>query len=489
MRLFVAEKPDVAKELSGYLGRKSGFTPKRGERSISVGDDVVTWALGHLLEQAPPDHYFPHIAKTEQNSKNGNFYWSAVPLPIIPSPFEYRPSENKDRAAQLAEIGKLMAKASVIYNAADLDREGQLIFDEIVEYFGMDGRKKIYRLLFSSLDDKSFDRAFASATEINNGDATIRRKGIAAKARSQADWLVGINGTRAMTLAHGSKSTGVMNVGRVIVPTLSIVVRRHLEIAEFKPKAFYTPVIELPDGTVMTWKKRNGDDLQGFDDEGRIIDRAVADRIVRQINDGLDGMITEAKSTEKSQEPPLPYSLPSIQSELSRKYGLTVDEITKACQKLYEKKMQTYVGTDCRFLPEAMHGEARDVLSGLRTQFSGMMNGVDISRKYKCWNDKKLTGDGAAAHHAIIPTGKTGMLESETERIVYDAVCRRYIAQFHPEYRYMSISLQSMFGNDEFSATARIPVSMGWKEIDGDDDGTDDHDSNNNDLKMKANGV
>jgi len=488
MRLFVAEKPDVAKELSGYLGRKGGFTPKRGERSISVGDDIVTWARGHLLEQVPPDHYFPHIAKTEQNSKNGNLYWSAVPLPIIPSPFEYRPSkEDKDRAAQLAEIGKLMAKAAVIYNAADLDREGQLIFDEIAEHFGMDGSKKIYRLLFSSLDDKSFDRAFA--TEINNGDAAIRRKGIAAKARSQADWLIGMNGTRAMTLAHGSKSTGVMNVGRVIVPTLSIVVRRHLEIAEFKPKAFYTPIIELPDGTVMTWKKRNGDDLQGFDDEGRIIDRAVADRIVRQINDGLDGTIIEAKSTEKSQEPPLPYSLPSIQSELSRKHGLAVDEITKACQKLYEKKMQTYVGTDCRFLPEAMHGEARDVLSGLRTQFSGTMNGVDIGRKYKCWDDKKMTGDGAAAHHAIIPTGKTGALESEAERIVYDAVCRRYIAQFHPEYRYMSISLQSTFGSDEFSATARIPVSMGWKDIDSDDDGADDHDSNNNDNKMKAKGA
>lgn len=466
--MFVAEKPDVARELAGYLSKKCGKPAKRGERYIEVGDDAVTWARGHLLEQAQPDEYFKHIARTGQNSKNGKLYWSAAPIPILPDPFIYLPSvEDRDRAAQLKEIGRLMKKADTIFNAADLDREGQLIFDEIIDYFKI--AKPTKRLLFSALDDASFDRAFSAPAE--NSDPGVRNKGLAAKARGQADWLIGMNGTRAMTLAHGNKEAGVMNVGRVMVPTLSIVVRRHLEIANFKPRAFYTPVVELPDGTVLTWKKRrDGGDMAGIDTEGRIVDRAVAEAIADAVNAGLQGNIIEAKAVEKSIEPPLPFSLPSIQSELSRKHGLPVDEITKACQRLYEKKMQTYVGTDCRFLPESMHGEARTVLAGLRGQFGQAINGTDLARKYKCWDDKKMTGDGAAAHHAIVPTGNAGAIESEAERIVYDAVCKRYIAQFHPEYRYKSITLQASFGADDFSAGARVPISMGWKTVEGDTD-------------------
>lgn len=462
MRLFVAEKPAVAIELAGYLAKKSGKPAKRGERFLDVGGDAVTWAIGHLLEQAPPDVYV-NIPKTDQNSKNGKLYWSAVPLPIIPRPFKYQPaSEDKGRVAQLDEIARLMKRADEIYNATDLDREGQLIFDEIVEYLQI--KKGVKRLLFSALNDVSFDRAFAGV--MDNAEPRIRNRGLAAKARGQADWLVGMNGTRAMTLAHGNKETGVMNVGRVMVPTLSIVVRRHLEIKNFKPRGFFTPIVTLPDGTILTWKnRREGSDMAGIDPDGRIIDRRVADAIVDSINAGLEGSITEAKSVDKSKEPPLPFSLPSIQSELSKRYGLTVDEVTKACQRLYEKKMQTYPGTDCRYLPESMHGEARDVLSGLRGQFGPALGGISLERKYKCWDNKKVEGDGAAAHHAIIPTGNSGSFDSEAERLIYDAVCRRYIAQFHPEYRYKSVSLRADFGADEFSASASIPVSMGWKTV------------------------
>lgn len=493
MILLVTEKPDAAKELAGYLSRKLKTTAVRSKRYIEVGDHIVTFARGHLLSQLPPDAYLTHIPMTPQNSKNGSLYWDKSHLPIIPAPFKYEPSAtDADRAAQLKEIGRLMKSADVIYNAADLDREGQLIFDEIADYFDITGKKKIMRIMFSALDDTSFDRAFAA--QIDNNHKSVKNKGIAAKARGQADWLIGMNCTRAATIAHRS-GKGAMNIGRVTTPTMAIVVRRFLEIQNFKPRAFYTPTIELADGTVLKWTRRiNSDGEPGFDEEGRIIDKSVADAIVRAINAGLNGEITESKSIEKSEEPPLPFSLPSIQSELSRKHGLTVDQITNACQSLYEKKMQTYIGTDCRFLPEAMHGEAKDVLSGLRSSFSKAVNTANLSKKYACWNDKKLTGEGAAAHHGIIPTGSTGVLENEAERIVYSAVCRRYISQFHEEYRYLSIMLKSTFGADEFTASATAPISMGWKEVeevdvDGKKSTLDESESSDdlNDLTNKSN--
>ena len=469
-KVFVAEKPDVARELSAFLGKKNAIAPKKEQRFISVGDEiVVTWARGHLLEQAQVDEYFPEIRKDASNSSNNRLFWSCVPLPILPKKFIYKPSaEDADRSAQLKEIGRLMRRATEIYNAADRDREGQLIFDEIVEHFEISG-KPIKRLIFSSLDDQALERAMATC--VDNSTPSVFNAGLAARARGQADWLIGMNGTRAMTLAHvppGSRG-GFLSVGRVMTPTMSVVVRRHLEIQNFKSSAFFVPVVELPDGTIMEWKSRSDGDATGLSVDGKIVDRTVADRIVRDINSGLEGEITESKSTERKEEPPLPFSLPSIQSELAKKYGLTIDEITKACQSLYEKKMQTYVGTDCPYLPEAMHGEALSVLDGLRGgAFQRAIGGADIKRKYGCWDDKKLSGEGGAAHHAIIPTGNRGSLDSEAEKLVYQAVCNRYIAQFHPEHRYLSISLKAAFGSNEFSASAKAVLSNGWKDVDGD---------------------
>ncbi|EQD61116.1 DNA topoisomerase III, partial [mine drainage metagenome] len=163
----------------------------------------------------------------------------------------------------------------------------------------------------------------------------------------------------------------------------------------------------------------------------------------------------------------LPFSLPSIQTELSKKYGLTVDEVTKACQSLYEKKMQTYVGTDCRYLPESMHAESLTVLKGLNTKYSAFVGKADPGIKYACWDDSKVSGEGGAAHHAIIPTGQTGPIGSEAERIVYDAVCRRYLSQFHPEHKYLSLSVVGLFGQDEFKTTATVTLSQGWKVVEG----------------------
>ena len=272
--------------------------------------------------------------------------------------------------------------------------------------------------MFSALDTKSFDHAFENVAD--NFDPAIKNIGLAAMARGQADWLIGMNGTRAVTLSHKAGDVGVMSVGRVMTPTMSIVVRRHKEIASFRSKTFWTPVVDLGDGAVLTWSKSLADEGNpAIDGDGRIIDRAFAQAIVDEIERGLKGAIIDSKSVEREKEPPLPFSLPSIQSELSKRYGLSVNEVTKACQSLYEKKMQTYVGTDCRYLPESMHGEARQVLTGLGGAVSGLsapIRGADVSIKYGCWDDRMVSRLALASHLAVLPTSVLGRHVSPANR-------------------------------------------------------------------------
>jgi DNA topoisomerase-3 len=493
-RFFFTEKPDAGRELAAYLGKKARTEPQKAAngKSIIIGNDVVSWGIGHLLGLADSDHYF--AGRGLPVGKNGKIPWKNVPLPIIPTKFVMIPLEDDEprrgggRRGQLDEIGKLMMQANEIWNAGDPDREGQLIFDELRDYFEI--KKPIKRIIFSALNDDAFDKAFANVCD--NSSPKIANAGFAAYARSISDWLIGINATRAMTLSHSSFGDGTMNLGRVFTPVVAIVARRKKEIDNFVAEPIYTPVIKMPDGTVLTWNKRVGDPDQPGMKDGKIVSQSLAQQIVDNINRGLAGEIIESKSVEKHEQPPLPFSLPSIQAELSKKFGLQVEQITKACQSLYDKKMQTYVGTDCRYLPESMHSEAIQVLDGLRGKFSSFVGKANPSIKYACWDDSKMDGDGGiAAHHAIIPTGLVGKTEGDVEKLVYDAVCRRYLAQFHPEHKYLSLSIVSMFGQDEFKANATVTISPGWKLVENDNDDSDNSnqltDSNDqrNDNKNK----
>ena len=474
MRLFFTEKPDVGRNLAAYLSEKNKIKTElhSSRRYITIGNDVVSWAIGHLLGLAEPDHYY-RADKSLKRGSSGKILWSEIPLPIIPEKFANLPKDDEGggRKEQLKELGRLMKEASEIVNAGDKDREGQYIFDEILEYFDIKG-KPVKRLIYSALDKVSLDRAFAEISD--NTEPRFKNAGVAAMMRSRADWIIGMNASRAMSMNHRPDEGGVVNIGRVLTPTVSIVVKRQKEIENFKPSKFWTPVVEMPDGTILTWTRCLDEEVEGISD-GRIIDQALAEKIVKDINGGLAGRITESKSDQKSEQPPLPFSLPAIQYELSKKYGFSVDEITKACQSLYDKKMQTYVGTDCRYLPESQHSDASGILKGLNGSFGKIVQNADTSIKYKCWNDKMVSGEGGAAHHAIIPTGNTGSFGSEVEKVVYESVCRRYVAQFHPEHQYLSIVLTSEFGKHEFKATARITVSPGWKAIDGEFDGEAEH--------------
>lgn len=463
--LYITEKPDVGRALADFLARKAGTSAKKGDGFIEIpGVGDVTWCIGHLLEQAGMDFYLLPIAKKE-DIKDGKVRWKPEYLPCLPSKMEMLPSGDKKK--QIEVIRALVKKASEIIHSADRDREGQSIVDELLEHFGTKG-KPVRRLVFSALDDHSIADAMSKIE--SNDLPKFRNMGLASKARSWADWAIGLNATRICTALHSPG--GVVSVGRVQTPTLAVIVKRYMDVMNFKPVKFYVPVVTLPDGIVLEWRKMAGDEfVEGMDSEGRIIDEKLARRIVDKINAGTAGVVTDASSKEKKQAPPLPFSLDAIRSEMSRRHGLSVDQTTKACQSLYEKKMQTYVGTDCRYLPESMHGEALHVLKGLMS--TGLRHAAESATptiKYGCWNDSKIT-----AHHAIIPTGVAGKLDSEAEKLVYDAVCRRYLAQFHPEYKYLEARLEANYGGSMFSASRKDPVAMGWKAVENvvDDDQED----------------
>lgn len=467
-RVYITEKPSVGRALAEHLGIKKGY-----EGYIEVaGGDVVTWQIGHLLEQAGPDHYLPADKKGK---------WEMGTLPIIPSNWvKFPKSETDPRGApvlkngkpipskQLAVVVEQIKKADIIVNAGDIDKEGQLVADEVIEYAGFppDGSKKpVERVLLVALDPDSLSKALANKRR--NGEPEFVNRRLAAVGRSQADWLLGMNGTRAMTCKRPGQ--GVTSVGRVQTPTLGIVVKRDLEIEGFKPKDYFVPFIQIREGQAtreLLWQERlPGKSEEGLDETGRIIDRRLAEKIVENIRKSMQGQVENYTAKEVKDPPPLPYNLSALQIDMSKAYGFSANDVSKIAQNLYERhKMISYIGTDSRYLPESMHADGPAVLTKLSKMFGGkVMEGVQSAIKHACWNDAKVS-----AHHAIVPTGiTTGSLGPE-EKKVFDAIARRYIAQFHPHYVYRAHSLAGSFGEDRFGATWQEPLVLGWRAVNGD---------------------
>lgn len=469
--LWIPEKPSVARELTAAIARVKSASVTNASSAIKDGyfmlscGDAVCSVFGHMLQMLPPSRYFTK----EQNI-------DPMPhLPLIPDPFKFEPTpeRNKDGSVQMKNgkpvvskrfqlLEKLIKQAEVIVNGCDIDREGQLIFDELLGYLGRNPYgPDIYRTSIVSMTPEALDEAVRNLDK--NSDRKWALRGGAAATRQKMDWLLGMNASMAYQAVSGVRT---MSVGRVQTPVLGLVVKRDLEIENFKPQTYYVPIIMMADGTLMRWEKRHDAEGQpGFDANGRIIDRALAQGIVDQIKAGLAGTVTIAKQEEKSESPPLPFSMGSLQSEASKRHGLSVAQVTKAAQNLYEKhKAITYVGTDCRFLPEKMHDDAMTVLAGISNAFKVQAAGANPKLKSKAFNDNKVD-----EHFAIIPTGKLPSLGAadQAERMVYDTICTRYMAQFYPDYRALSAVLGIVFGQDEFRATATKALELGWKQIEG----------------------
>lgn len=468
-RLWLCEKPEMARSLAAGLCAALNLKELKGARGaihLSNGE-VVTYLIGHMLSLAPPEHYI----SADQREKG---VWSY--LPLLPSAFVKWPKdESRDKTKrttskyppvppsagpQLSLLCQLIRSAQTIVNAGDTDKEGQLIMDELLEYAGVDPYgSNVLRMYYS-------DPALSAIAENikllePNGAPRWRLKSAAAMAREQSDWALGMTASRAWRAVTGLRE---MAVGRVKTPTLALVVQRDREIEAFKAKDYFVPVITLSDGTEMRWfRRKDAAGKPGFDESGRIIDERLGQQICNAIASGMTGKVSLSETNRIVEKPPLPYSLSVLQSEASRRYGLSLKDVTNAATSLYQnKKMISYIGTDCQYLPTTVLADAKGILQGLTTTHQRLAIGADLNIQSHAFNDGKVE-----EHFAIIPTGTVAGPLDESERSVFDLICRRFIAQFYPDHEYDRQRLQALFGQDEFSSTAKTVVVEGWKLVEG----------------------
>lgn len=462
MKVYVAEKPSLGRAIAEQLMKRS---PKvdSGREFVAGADWAVCWAAGHIFEQVEPDYYIGQKFPGAKKNARGKFMWSFDHLPLLPESNEWAIRLVSDKSGLFSTIKKFVGKATVVVNAGDPDREGQLLIDEILDEIG--NKKPVKRVLISGYDELSVTNGIKN--ERDNSEFHGMRD--AAMARSRADWLCGMNFSRAATLqAQSNGYPETISIGRVQTPILGLIVQRHLEIQNFKPVDYFalTARMKVAGGEFAArWKPNEGQ--AGLDEEGRLLDRRVADQLNALVK-GKTGKIVEYSDEEKQEGPPLPFSLDKLQILASRKYGYKSDDVLAAAQSLYEKhKLTSYPRSDCQYLPAAQMDDAPMVFDAVKSnlQFdSAVLSQVDVKRKSRAWNDDKVT-----AHHAIIPTTQKANLSvlSQVERDLYDEICRRYLAQFMPNRRYRAVAATIDVCGQRFQATGNTTIHPGWKALYG----------------------
>lgn len=443
MRLIIAEKPSLARAIADALpGQVS-----REEGSLRVGDTRVSWCLGHLLEQAAPDAYDPRYKQ-----------WRLDHLPIVPEQWKLTPRHNA--RGQLKVLRTLLKQAKSVVHAGDPDREGQLLVQEVIDYLGWRG--PVARLLISDLNRPAVQRALERMEDNRSYQALYH----AAEARSRADWLYGINLSRAWTLTgRQAGHDGVLSVGRVQTPVLGLVARRDREIADFVPRPFYVlwADFQVEHGTVRAWWQP--DDRHSLDDQNRLLKREPAEALASRLPGAL-GRVATLDAQKKRQAAPLPYSLSALQVDAARRYKLSAKGVLDACQALYERhRLITYPRSDCRYLPQDHWPQARRALEGACAgdeTLSGWLGGADFSLRSKAWNDKQV-----GAHHALAPTGARPDFArlSASEANVFRLIVRNVLAQFYPplETREVKVDFEAL--EERFRAQGREILVPGWKPL------------------------
>ncbi len=462
MRLFIAEKPSLARAIADVLPKPH----RRGDGYIACGNDqVVTWCVGHLLEQAQPDSYDSRYAR-----------WNLADLPIIPEKWRLQPRPSV--AKQLKVIEGLLQQASVVVHAGDPDREGQLLVDEVLDYLHLpaEKRQQVQRCLINDLNPAAVERAVSRLRENREFIPLC----VSALARARADWLYGINMTRAWTLlGRNAGYDGVLSVGRVQTPVLGLVVRRDEEIENFVPKDYFevkahivTPKEErfvaswIPSDACEPWQ----------DDEGRLLHRPLADHVLERIN-GKPAWVTGYNDKRESETAPLPFSLSSLQIEAAKRFGLSAQTVLDCCQRLYEThKLITYPRSDSRYLPDEHFAGRHAVLNAIQAHQPDVSLPADFNadQKNRCWDDKKVD-----AHHAIVPTARASKVNlSDNEANIYALIARQYLMQFCPDAVFSKCVIDLDIGGGKFVAKARFLAEAGWrallgsKERDEENDGT-----------------
>lgn len=438
--LVLAEKPSVAKELARVLG-----CSRPGEGCFTGSKYIVTWALGHLVTLADPELYDNKYKK-----------WELETLPMLPEKMKLVVIKQTTR--QFNCVSKLLKSSEVneIVIATDAGREGELVARWIIMKSGV--KKPMKRLWISSQTDKAIKEGFANLKPSSAYDNLYR----SAQARAEADWLVGLNVTRALTCKYNAQ----LSAGRVQTPTLAMIVKREQEIRDHVPKDFYT-VRGYFQGLTATYRDKKGNT--------RFSDEAFAQSVVAAVK-GLPATVTELKKTYKSKNPPAAYDLTELQRDANKKFGFSAKKTLDIMQSLYEThKVLTYPRTDSRYITadvaQTLHERLRAVNYGAYRELAGrLIRAGGIQTKYIV-NDAKVTD-----HHAIIPTEEPAdfMRMSGDEKKIYDLVVRRFLAVLMPSYEYDETSVKIAVGKYEFFAKGNTVREPGWKSAYSDNSDNED---------------
>ncbi|MBR6953473.1 MAG: DNA topoisomerase 3 [Clostridia bacterium] len=431
--VVVAEKPSVGRDIARVLG-----CSQRGEGCLSGGGYVVTWAVGHLVTLQEPD---------EMDAKYKR--WSFDTLPILPEdiPLKVIPSSK----AQFAIVKALInaPETTSVICATDAGREGELIFRYI--YIMAKCKKPVQRLWINSMTDEAIRQGFADIRPGADYDGLFR----SARCRSEADWLVGMNASRAFTLRYDA----LLSVGRVQTPTLALLVRRRREIEAFKPEKYAVLMADFGDYRGMWFSPALSPDTH-------LKDKAAAEAIARRIK-GKTGVVAKAETARKRQAPPQLFDLTSLQREANQKLGFTADRTLKLAQELYEKhKALTYPRTDSRYLPPDMIPKVGETFRLLPPTYQQWVPLTQAEGKLRV-SPRTIDAGKVTDHHALIPTAHRVNPDSFSpdERALYDLVVRRTLAAFCPDLVYDATTVITRVEEETFRTRGRTVVEEGWRAI------------------------
>ena len=436
MKLVIAEKPSVAQSLAKVIGanqKKDGYMEGNGY--------IVSWCVGHLIELANPEHYDEKYKK-----------WRKEDLPIFPAPFSYQVTASTKKQYQV--LKDLMKRSDVdsLVEATDAGREGELIFRLVYKQAGC--KKPFERLWISSMEDKAIKEGFENLSPSADYDDLYE----AALCRERADWLVGINATRFFSTVYGQ----TLNVGRVMTPTLAMIVEREAEIKGFKPENFYT--VQMMVSSVVVTSKR-------------FKTKQEAEELVEKINAADKAKISKMETTTKTEKPPLLYDLTSLQRDANKYYGFTAQQTLDYTQSLYEKKLVTYPRTDSRYLTDDMDDSTARLCCLMKDKY-GYTKMVPISTK------QVLNSSKVSDHHAIIPTENVSDADySEIpsgEQKILGLVTARLLSSVGNPAEITEYALEVECAGEVFKAKSKCITSPGWhlledwilgkKQDDGEDD-------------------
>lgn len=441
MKVCIAEKPSVAREIAEVLGateKKNGYIEGNGYQ--------VTWTFGHLCTLKEPHDYTPDWKR-----------WSLSSLPMVPPRFGIKLISNPTYEQQFKIIEGLMQKAEMIINCGDAGQEGELIQRWVMQKAG--AKCPIYRLWISSLTEEAIREGFQKLKE----QAEFNRLYEAGLSRAIGDWLLGMNATRLYTLRYGQNKQ-VLSIGRVQTPTLALIVNRQEEIENFKPEPYWELKTVYRDVTFSATK-------------GKFTQKEEGEKFLETVRTS-DFTVTDVSTKKGKEYAPRLFDLTSLQVECNKKYAFTADDTLKLIQSLYEKKVTTYPRVDTTFLSDDIYPKVPNTLNGLvdYSELVAPLKGIKLPKSKRVFDNSKVTD-----HHAIIPTGVPARNLSDNERKVYDLVARRFIAAFYPDCEISTTTVLGKVEKVEFKVTGKQILKPGWRVVFGADQKDPDADPNQQD--------